>query len=84
MPAIDKIKGVTEYEFQQSKYYPECPRVPMRTCLVSGSGGGKTTTILVQPQVGSMRHPILESIATFRHGCIRASVASSLRSTPKS
>ena len=46
MPAIEKIKGVTEYEFQQSKYYPECPRVPMRTCLVSGSGGGKTTTIL--------------------------------------
>ena len=46
MPAIEKIKGITEYEFQQSKYYPECPRVPMRTCLVSGSGGGKTTTIL--------------------------------------
>ena len=46
MPAIGKIKGVTEYEFQQSKFYPECPRVPMRTCLVSGSGGGKTTTIL--------------------------------------
>ena len=40
MPAIEKIKGVTEYEFQQSQYYPECPRVPMRTCLVSGSGGG--------------------------------------------
>ena len=46
MPTVEKIKGVTEYEFAQSKYYPECPRTPFRCALVSGSGGGKTTTIL--------------------------------------
>ena len=46
MPVIERIKGVKEYELRQSKHFPECPRVPMRTCLVSGSGGGKTITIL--------------------------------------
>ena len=46
MPNIEKIKGVPEYEFEQSKCYPERPRFPMWTCLVSGAGGGKTTTIL--------------------------------------
>jgi hypothetical protein len=46
MPAIEKIKGVTEYDFQQSKYYPECMRAPFRACLCAGSASGKTTTIL--------------------------------------
>ena len=46
MPAVAPQKGVTQYEFEQSKYYPDCPRTPFRCALVSGSGGGKTTTIL--------------------------------------
>ena len=46
MPAVAPQKGVTQYEFQQSKYYPETMRTPFRCELVSGSGGGKTTAIL--------------------------------------